>query len=203
MSESVLARRVFVPGSRIGVRKSHRRILRRTFGHSAPSPGPTRTPDSGFSLTNRDLCEVACVSCCGPYGSRISNIREEPNVSRNTFTVFCTLYMHIIKQSRNFVPAAAHARTHTIQRTESDFVTARPQPTKITGRTPGVGVRVGPSLAAGSGPGSVVAWSIHSLHRPLGCRDGRVEVKKRFRRTPGASQHTGRHQRSRGARRTS
>ena len=161
MSESVLARRVFVPGSRRGVRKSHRRILRRTFGHSAPSSGPTRTPDSGFSLTNRDLCEVACVSCCGPYGSRISNIREEPNVSRNTFTVFCTLYMHIIIQSRNFVPAAAHARTHTIQRTESDFVTARAQPTKITGRTPGVGVRVGPSLAAGSGPGSVVAWSIH------------------------------------------
>ena len=189
MSESVLARCVFVPGSRRGVRKSHRRILRRTFGHSAPSPGPTRTPDSGFSLTNRDLCEVACVSCCGPYGSRISNIREEPNVSRNTFTVFCTLYMHIIIQSRNFVPAAAHARTHTIQRTESDFVTARAQPTKITGRTPGVGVRVGPSLAAGSGPGSVVAWSIHSLHR--------VEIKIRFRRTPGASQHTGRHRRRR------
>ena len=54
MSESVLARRVFVPGSRIGVRKSHRRILRRTFGHSAPSPGPTRTPDSGFSLSRFD-----------------------------------------------------------------------------------------------------------------------------------------------------
>ena len=36
--------------------------------------------------------------------------------------------------------------------------------------TPGVGVRVGDHLSAisveaGSGPGSVAAWSIHSLHR--------------------------------------
>lgn len=49
MSESVLERSDFVPGSRRGVRKSHRRILRRTFGHSPRSPGPTRTPDSGLS----------------------------------------------------------------------------------------------------------------------------------------------------------
>ena len=40
----------FVPGSRRGVRKSHRRILSHTFGHSPRSPGPTRTPDLGLSL---------------------------------------------------------------------------------------------------------------------------------------------------------
>ena len=49
MTESVLAFSDFVPGSRRGVRKSHRRIF--DFkSHVWPSPGPTRTPDLGLSL---------------------------------------------------------------------------------------------------------------------------------------------------------
>eukprot|EP00964_Phaeocystis_antarctica_P011531 scaffold6383_cov41-Phaeocystis_antarctica.AAC.1 len=50
MTESVLAFSDFVPGSRRGVRKSHRRIF--DFkSHVWPSPGPTRTPDLGLSHT--------------------------------------------------------------------------------------------------------------------------------------------------------
>eukprot|EP00964_Phaeocystis_antarctica_P100154 scaffold65837_cov62-Phaeocystis_antarctica.AAC.1 len=49
MTESVLAFSDFVPASQRGVRKSHRRILSHTFGHSPRSPGPTRTPDLGLS----------------------------------------------------------------------------------------------------------------------------------------------------------
>ena len=67
------------------------------------------------------------------------------------------------RRSRNFVTA----RANKIYRVQSRASSQHGQD---------YSVRVGPSVAARFEPGSVVAWSIHSLHRLLGCRDGRVEV---------------------------
>ena len=119
-----------------------------------------------------------------------AHLGEEPNenVSRKTCTVFCIyIYYYTIPKLRPSSSKRVH--THGTENRVGLRHSTAPTNHKITGGTPGVGVRVGPSLAAGSGPGSVVAWSIHSLRR--------VELKIRFRRTPVASQHTGRHRRRR------